>query len=340
MFSRWYNRRVTPFLPLNLWSEFLTDHPGAHLLQSPQWGELKTSFGWEVERLSIEHAGAQVLFRRLPLGFALAYIPKGPIGEWLPNLLPELDALCRQRRAFVLKIEPDSLSHPSLTDRLKEYGFLPSTHTIQPRQTLIVDLDDDEDQILAHMHQKTRYNIRLASKKGVEVRSWSDLASFGHMIQETAARDRFGAHVPTYYKRAYDLFHPNGQCEVFVAIYEDHPLAALMIFIQGTRSWYLYGASTTQHRNLMPNYLLQWEAMRWARSCGCTQYDLWGVPDEDLETLETEFTSHREGLWGVYRFKRGFGGKLVRSAGAWDRPYNKPLYWIYRLVSSLRNGNA
>jgi lipid II:glycine glycyltransferase (peptidoglycan interpeptide bridge formation enzyme) len=331
---------VTPLLPLNRWSEFLTDYPGAHLLQSPQWGELKNSFGWEVERLSIEHAGAQVLFRQLPLGFTLAYIPKGPIGDWLPNLLPELDALCRGRRAFVLKIEPDSAADPTLTDYLREHGFISSPQKIQPRRTLIVDLEDDEDQILAHMHQKTRYNIRLASRKGVEVRPWGDLESFGRMILETATRDRFGAHVPAYYKRAYELFHPKGQCEVFVASYEDQPLAALMIFIHGTRSWYLYGASTTLHRNLMPNYLLQWEAIRWARNNGCTQYDLWGVPDEDQETLESDFTSRREGLWGVYRFKRGFGGELVRSAGAWDRPYNKSLYWIYRLVSSWRGGAA
>jgi peptidoglycan pentaglycine glycine transferase (the first glycine) len=160
------------------------------------------------------------------------------------------------------------------------------------------------------------------------------------MIQETAVRDRFGAHIPAYYKRAYELFHPKGECEVFVALYEGQPLAALMVFARGIRSWYLYGASTAQHRNLMPNYLLQWESMRWARSRGCTQYDLWGVPDENLETLETEFTSHHGGLWGVYRFKRGFGGELVRSVGAWDRAYNKPLYWIYRQFSSWRSGNA
>ena len=129
-FSRWYNRHVTPLLPHNRWSEFLTDYPGAHLLQSPQWGELKTSFGWEVERLSIEHAGAQVLFRRLLLGYSLAYIPKGPIGEWLPNFLPELDALCRRRRAFALKIEPDSVSDPALTGRLKEHDFISSPHMI------------------------------------------------------------------------------------------------------------------------------------------------------------------------------------------------------------------
>jgi peptidoglycan pentaglycine glycine transferase (the first glycine) len=332
--SRWYNLRVTPLLTLNQWSEFLIDHPEAHLLQSTQWGELKNAFGWEVERVSLEDSGAQVLFRRFPLGFTLAYIPKGPIGEWSLDLLNELDIICRQQRSFVLKIEPDAVSDPSIDDHLMELGFTPSLHTIQPRRTLIVDLRGDEDQILARMHPKTRYNVRLASKKGVEVRPWDDLKAFGRMIQETANRDRFGAHVPAYYKQAHDLFHNEGNCEIFVAMYESQPLAALMVFVRGLRAWYLYGASTTQHRHLMPNYQLQWEAMRWARSHGCTQYDLWGVPDENLETLETEFTSRHGGLWGVYRFKRGFGGELVRSVGAWDRPYNKSLYWFYQLAAS------
>jgi peptidoglycan pentaglycine glycine transferase (the first glycine) len=328
---------VTPHITPNRWRDFLTGHPEAHLLQSTQWGELKSAFGWEVERVSIEDSGAQVLFRRFPLGFTLAYIPKGPIGEWLPDLLIELDTLCQQRHAFALKLEPDAMSDPTIDERLKDHGFTPSPHTIQPRRTLIVDLRGDEDQILARMHQKTRYNIRLASKKGVEVHPWDDLENFGRMIQETAVRDRFGAHVPDYYKRAYDLFHTEGDCEIFVALYEGQPLAALMVFARGKRSWYLYGASTAQHRNLMPNYLLQWEAMRWARDRGCTQYDLWGVPDENLQTLENEFTSHPGGLWGVYRFKRGFGGELVRSAGAWDRPYNNLLYWFYRQATSWRN---
>jgi len=327
---------VTPNLSLTEWKAYLTEHPEAHLLQTTQWGELKSPYGWDIEHLKVDDCGAQVLFRRFPLGLTLAYIPKGPVGEWLPTLLPQLDALCRQRRAFVLKIEPDADWDPNLADRMRAHGFKPSHHNIQPRQTLTVNLQGDEEQILGRMHQKTRYNVRLASRKGVTVRPWDDLEGFGRMIHETAARDRFGAHISAYYQRAYGLFHPSGACQIFVAEYEGLPLAALMIFARGNRAWYFYGASTTEHRNLMPTYLLQWEAMRWARSRGCTQYDLWGVPDESLETLEAEFTTRRDGLWGVYRFKRGFGGKLVRSAGAWDRPYNRPLYWIYSQLTSRR----
>jgi len=135
---------------------------------------------------------------------------------------------------------------------------------------------------------------------------------------------------------AYSLFVPRGWARLLLAEVEGEPVAALMVFAQGHRCWYFYGASGEAHREKMPNYLLQWEAIRWARSQGCIEYDLWGVPDEDKETLESGFAHRRDGLWGVYRFKRGFEGELVRSVGAWDlplRPVPYRLYtWALRLV--------
>jgi lipid II:glycine glycyltransferase (peptidoglycan interpeptide bridge formation enzyme) len=131
--------------------------------------------------------------------------------------------------------------------------------------------------------------------------------------------------------KAYELFHPKGMCELLLADYQGQPLAALMVFAVGRHAWYLYGASSDRERARMPAYLLQWKAIRWARSRGCVKYDLWGVPDEDEATLEAQFESRRDGLWGVYRFKRGFGGRVARSAGAWDRVYNPAVYWLYRL---------
>jgi lipid II:glycine glycyltransferase (peptidoglycan interpeptide bridge formation enzyme) len=324
---------VTPQLKSNEWNTFLEAHPDAHILQTSKWGELKTDYGWEAKWLANDRSGAQVLLRNLPLGLRLAYIPKGPIGNWLPTLLPQLDELCRQHRVFALKIEPDDSSDSKLIEIIQSHGFLRSHQSVQPRRTLVVDLQPDEEQILSRMHQKTRYNIRLAMRKGVSIRPWTDPDAFGRMVQKTAARDAFGAHVPDYYRMAYDLFHPDGSCEIFLAEVEGQSVAALMVFARGKRAWYFYGASTTLHRNLMPNYLLQWEAMRWARNRGCTQYDMWGVPDQDFKTLEAQFTSRRDGLWGVYRFKRGFRGQLIRSAGAWDRPYNRFLYTLYSLMT-------
>jgi peptidoglycan pentaglycine glycine transferase (the first glycine) len=326
---------VTPILTAKQWESYLSNQESVHLLQSKAWGDLKSDYGWEVEYIQADKSGAQVLFRSFPLGFSLAYIPKGPLGEWLPDLLPDLDSICKKRRAFAIKVEPDENESAEGIKNLFDQGFVQSMQTIQPRTTLLVELTEDEDQLLARMHQKTRYNIRLAMRKDVKTRSWEDLDAFGRMILETAERDAFGAHTSPYYKRAYDLFRPQGNCELLVAEFEHTPLAAVMVFAHGSRAWYMYGASTNQERNRMPTYLLQWEAMKWAKKRGCDSYDLWGVPDENLETLEREFTSRQDGLWGVYRFKRGFGGKLVRSIGAWDRVYIPSIYRIYKWMVSL-----
>jgi lipid II:glycine glycyltransferase (peptidoglycan interpeptide bridge formation enzyme) len=183
--------------------------------------------------------------------------------------------------------------------------------------------------MLARMKPKTRYNLRLAQKKGVTVRAWDDIESFHKMMLVTGGRDGFGVHSLEYYRRAHELFHPKGMCEILVAEYEGKPLAALFVARSGTRAYYLYGASTDEERNRMPAYLLQWEAMKWAKARSCEEYDLWGVPDEDEATLEANFEKRRDGLWGVYRFKRGFGGELKRAAQALDRVYNPLLYRMY-----------
>jgi lipid II:glycine glycyltransferase (peptidoglycan interpeptide bridge formation enzyme) len=186
------------------------------------------------------------------------------------------------------------------------------------------------------MKQKTRYNVRLARKKGVVVKSSADLESFYRLMLVTSQRDAFGVHDLEYYRKAYELFHPKGECVLLLAEYQGEPLAGIMVFTHGKRAWYFYGASSNQHRDRMPTYLLQWEAMRWAKSQGCSTYDLWGVPDFDLETLEADFTRRSDGLWGVYRFKRGFGGGLQRSRGSWDRVYKPSLYSLYRMWIGIR----
>jgi lipid II:glycine glycyltransferase (peptidoglycan interpeptide bridge formation enzyme) len=215
-------------------------------------------------------------------------------------------------------------------------GFRLAPQQIQPRRTLLVDLDGDEDAILGRMKQKTRYNIRLAQKKGVAVYPTNDLGTFHNLMQVTGQRDAFGVHSLNYYCQAYDLFHPRGECELFIAMLEGEALGGLMVFARGERAWYFYGASSDKRREAMPTYLLQWEAIRWALKRGCTSYDLWGVPDADEQTLEAQFTERADGLWGVYRFKRGFGGQLRRAEGPWDRVYRPAWYALYRLGLRLR----
>jgi lipid II:glycine glycyltransferase (peptidoglycan interpeptide bridge formation enzyme) len=317
------------------WDKFLSQFPNAHLLQTSAWGELKDAYGWATFRVASKRSGAQMLIRSIGPGLRFAYIPKGPVGDDWNYLWPDLDHLCRKQRVIFLKVEPDlwetRTQHPV---SLLPPEFLLSPHTIQPVRTLLISLNDEEDQILNRMKQKTRYNINLALKKGVIIRPLTDLHLFHSMMELTGQRDQFGVHSLDYYRKAYSLFHSKGFCELLLAEFDGTPLAALMVFIHGKRAYYLYGASSDAHRDRMPNYLLQWEAMRWAKARGCEEYDLWGVPDADIETLEANFTSRKDGLWSVYRFKRGFGGQLVRALGAWDRVYHPMLYKIYRLWMS------
>ena len=332
-----YNAHVNSKTEKTAWDTYLAKNPGAHILQTPTWGQLKSSFGWDYAYSISSGSGAQVLFRQFPLGYSLAYVPKGPLQGWSSALIEDLDRLCHKHNAFVLKVEPDANWSAEGADGLRALGFISSPQTIQPQRTIIVDIQDDEEKILARMKQKTRYNIRLATRKGVIVRAWQDVTSFSKMMIETATRDDFGAHSEAYFQRAYDLFHPSGACELLVAEVEGDPVAAIMVFKHGNRAWYFYGASTSLARERMPTYLLQWEAMKWARDNGCLAYDLWGIPDEDEDALEEQFTHRSDGLWGVYRFKRGFGGQIVRSMGAWDRPYREYLYRAYALVFNMRN---
>jgi lipid II:glycine glycyltransferase (peptidoglycan interpeptide bridge formation enzyme) len=332
------------------WKTYIAAHPDAHLLQTAEWGALKSEFGWDAEHFVEGENGVQVLFRRVPLGFSLAYIPKGPAGGALTPLMPAIDAACRARRAFALIYEPDAWEGDggqetedgegmagkpgpgeaaTGLDVHQPSGFEHAGRPVQPPRTITVDLRGDEDSILERMKQKTRYNIRLGLRKGVVVRETGDLATFNALMEETGEREAFGVHSLAYYERAYALFKPHDMCELLIAEAEGTPLAALMVFARGERAWYLYGASSREHRNYMPTYVLQWEAMRWARTRGCTEYDLWGVPDEDAEALEAGFTKRTDGLWGVYRFKRGFGGEVRRSTGPWVRVYSRLLYGLY-----------
>jgi lipid II:glycine glycyltransferase (peptidoglycan interpeptide bridge formation enzyme) len=252
-----------------------------------------------------------------------------------------VDTLCRNHHAIFLQVEPD-LFEP-LPDEVRTLwlaGFTPEEHTIQPRRTIVIDLLPTEEQILASMKQKTRYNIRLAQRHGVQVHPSTNLDGFYRMMQTTAQRDGFALHSAEYYCRAYEIFGPQGQVVLLEAILDQKPLAYLMAFLLHERAWYFYGASDDEMRNLMPTYLLQWEAMRWAKAKGAKLYDLWGIPDEDEDVLEEQFTQRSDSLWGVYRFKRGFGGQVMRSAPAFIRVYNPLLYRAYKMMQSRRGSEA
>lgn len=335
-----------PSVSLQQWNEFIKDCHQAHILQKAAWGELKSKFGWDSCWVIHGRLGAQVLFQRIPLGYQVAYLPRGPVSpdgkvfdhpDWR-DFQNDLDLLCRQRKAVFLKIEPDCWAEEGSQSSSPPEGFIRSPHSIQPPRTILISLDGTDDQILARMKSKTRYNIRLAKKKGVSVRQLDAVEPFYDLLESTSDRAAFGIHTEGYYQAAYELFRGSGACKLFLAEYDGIPLASIMVFVSGSRSWYFYGASSNLHRDRMPTYLIQWEAMRWAREQGCLSYDLWGVPDEEADFLEKNFTKRSDGLWGVYRFKRGFGGELKRVCGPWDRVYSQTLYSLYTLRAKLKAG--
>ncbi len=334
-----------------IWDQFVAQHPQGHILQTNPWGTLKSDFGWADERIALTHggdeliAGAQILYRRLPAGAGqLAYVPKGPLVDWedeeqVTALIDALDQAAQSRDAIAISLEPNLRDCPAHREQLEALNLHPAPFdAIQPRRTLVVDITPDEEDILMAMKSKTRYNIRLAGRKGVEVREAKEdeVSIFTDLLAATAERADFGIHPPAYYEAAYRLFVPRDQARLLLAEVEGQPVAGLMVLALPPHSWYFYGASSTAHREKMPTYRIQWEAIRWAKSMGCTTYDLWGVPDADREQLEDQFTERHDGLWGVYRFKRGFGGELVRSVGAWDRVYAPVRYQVYAKALSIR----
>jgi peptidoglycan pentaglycine glycine transferase (the first glycine) len=322
---------------LKRWSEFISTHPESHILQDGRWGELKAGFGWQPQHLISGDAGTQILFRKLPFGYSIGYIPKGPVG-FNKSLLEEIDEVCRAHKSIFLKIEPFEWEPGNARNVLEKNGFVQGS-PIQPRRTVTISLAASEEDLLAGMKQKTRYNIRLAEKKDIVVRSCEDYQLFHKMAMETGERDNFGIHSLEYYLKLKENFGRTGLLVLLMAYFEEKPIAGVIVLAQGKNAWYMYGASTGEERNRMPTYLLQWEAIKWAKGQGCSEYDLWGIPDHEEAELEALFNEKQQhdGLWGVYRFKRGFGGTIRRSVGAWDKPYHPGLFKLYQLYSKLRN---
>ncbi|MEZ4729472.1 MAG: peptidoglycan bridge formation glycyltransferase FemA/FemB family protein [Caldilineaceae bacterium] len=346
------------------WDHFVDAHPAAHLLQTSRWGQLKAQFGWQEEGVALldeqgqVQAGSLLLLRRVA-GLTLAYAPKGPLTNWTDQaltatLFEQMVEKSRRLGASLLKIEPELADTPMNRALLAEYGFRPSRQTIQPRSTVVIDIEGEEEAVLQAMKSKWRYNIRLAKRKEVVVReaTAADLPAINALMQVTGERDGFAVHSAAYYTAAYDLLVP--QHAVFLlAEYAGQPLAAIVVAAVGKTAWYLWGASSDRERNRMPNHALQWAGIQWARQRGATVYDFWGIPDDvgkialgvsdgdgsgtavDAMPLDLEALPPGE-LWGVYRFKQGFGGKVVRTVGAWDRPINPVGYKLYNLGLAAR----
>lgn len=327
------------------WDTRLREH-GGHLLQSWAWGDLKHRHGWTPERALIENsdgvAMAQVLFRsKGPV--SVGYVPRGPVlagnasALW-PELRSLIDAMARRRRAISVIFEPDVPT--GLEGTFQDAGLVVGPSHIQPVRTVKVPLLDD-DALLKQMHQKTRYNVRLASRRGVEFRrlpaTRENVATFYGLMQDTAERNEFGIHSLDYYADFLDLF---GDRALFMGAWsQEGNLAAMLISaVFGEEAIYMYGASSTVHRAHGAGFALQYEAMKWGRDRGAKVYDLWGIPAKDPESASDKHADRiaatkGEDWRGLYRFKTGFGGSVVTFPQTMERRYIPVLPWLARRLN-------
>ena len=336
------------------WNTLLCAFPNGHILQTWEWGASKIRNGWTPETFVWTNdkgetvAVAMILRRQLklgPLSLKVLYCPKGPTLDWqnpdlVNRVLNDLQAFAKAQKAIFLKIDPEvrlgtgvpgtetEVPHvpgENVLDNLKNRGWLFSQDQIQFRNTVFIDLTRDEAAILTAMKQKTRYNIRLASRRGVTVRqaTLDDLPMLYQMYAHTAVRDDFAIRGADYYLELWKSFMNAGMCHALIAEVEGEAVAGLFLLHFNQVSIYMYGMSTDKYRELMPNYLLQWEAMRLSKELGYSSYDMWGAPDVFDES---------DSMWGVYRFKEGFNGVTARHVGAWDYP-SRPLF--YKLYTGL-----
>jgi len=329
------NSKIITYTERGKWNEFVASSPNSSILQSYEWGEVKACFGWQPLRIALEDngriiAGLAILKRELPLiRHSLLYAPRGPIvdfanKELLHNLFEVVEKEAERNHAIALKIDPEVMEIENIAlANIKALGFEKAGKQVQPRATYLLDIDREPEELIKEFEEKTRYNIRLAEKKGVTVAedpSEKGITAFYDLYKVTAARDKFLVHPVSYYRKIREILYPANMGTTFIAYYEGAPVAAVVILAFGKKIWYMYGASASAYRNVMPNHLLHWEVIKWARAKGYKEYDLWGIPVNPQP-------GHP--LYGVFRFKKGFKGKLVKYIGAYNFTYSPLLFHLF-----------
>lgn len=323
------------------WHNAVRNLPNQHFLQTWEWGELKQQYGWQAQRFLCargkQHIAAFTLLTRpLPvLPWTIGYVPKGPLLDYSDTslfaaVLDTITAAARAARAVYVKIDPDlPADNASAIAVYRAHGWQPSQEQIQFPNTALLDLSGGQEALLAAMKPKTRYNIRLAARRGVEIAETTDWPTLFHLYAQTAERDAFAIREEGYYHALWSTFQESGKGRGLVARVEGQPVAGMFLMHFGDTGWFFTGASSNAHRDKMPNYLLQWHAIQWLAENDYRRYDLWGAPT---------VMDASDPLWGVYRFKSGFGARYVRRLGAYDHVPRPGAYWLLtRLMPSYRH---
>jgi len=317
-------------------------------LQSPLWGIFKSRFGWQARAFTVDWRGFTerpllALCRALAPGFSFAYIPWGPelpLGFPVADRPAALQELARKLKKFLpystifIRFDPPWFADDSCYAQTVALGqpFVRAQADIQPPDTVLVDLSGSEEETLAAMKAKWRYNIGLAEKRGVLVSEAGvqGLDDFYRLLEETGQRDGIAIHSSAYYRALFELCETSGppvKLRLYIARHESDTLAAIVVLFRGTRATYLYGASSNIKRNLMAPYALQWKAMRDAKAQGCLIYDLFGIPPS---------ADPAHPMAGLYRFKTGFGGTVIHRPGSWDYPCKPLMYRLFSTAEKIR----
>ncbi len=323
---------------------FLQRHPKGHFAQSVLWAKQKPMWHWEAvvsrdDQGEIKGSMAVLIRRIIPgMPFTMMYACRGPVtdlhdAETLKDLLEGARTLAKRHHAYVIKIDPDvSSEETAYAETLRSLGFTPvgggaEFDAIQPQYVFRLNVEGKTaEELLMALPQSTRRKVRTGAKKGVttEIRGKEAVPDFARLMLETGVRDGFVTREESYFAQMLDNLGEH--CRLYMAYYEGQPIAGTLAIWYGDKVWYLYGASANEHRNLMPNYMLQWNMIEWAVEQGCRIYDFRGVPGRVGEDHP---------LYGLYKFKLGFGGDYVEFVGEMDLVLKPFVNWFVNTAKPI-----
>jgi lipid II:glycine glycyltransferase (peptidoglycan interpeptide bridge formation enzyme) len=309
----------------------------AHPLQAKEWGDFREKTGVKVIRTN----NLQLTIHPIPhTNYTIGYLPKGPFPT--KQMLDVLKQIGKTEKCVLIQLEPNAEKINNLKSAIENLGLIPAAHPLFTPYTFILDLTKSEEELLKNMHPKTRYNIRVAEKKGVKIAEDNSSEAFEvylKLTKETTTRQNFYAHSENYHRLMWETLKPadgkwqmaNGDsltAHLLTATYENKVLVAWILFVLGDTLYYPYGSSSNEHREVMASNLMMWEAIKFGKRLGLKHFDMWGALGPNPNT--------KDPWYGFHRFKEGYGGKLVESLGSYDLVIDKKMYLVYKLLNKLR----